>query len=652
MLGLHQDDWFITYFVHFLGPSSLLETFAIDRPLLGWVHFLTTNLVGESPLRWQVFGVFARWLSGLAMWWTLRALWPGWSLQVTAVVFLFALYPGFGQQYIAITYSSAFIVFALFLVSLGAMVWAFREGSWFWPKYLLSLGLCSFTLFTVEYFFGLEMLRPVLLWLILRERIADARKRIKHVGLYWTPYLLLMLVFIVYRLSTPTPRGQITLFDRLGGDPLVVALDLGKTVLQDVFEVTGLAWMKTLELTGLSSYGTITLLKYILIALGSALLSALYLFFMHTDRAIDPGAVTGARRRWAFESTILGLYALIVAGAPIWVTSLRIDLSYPLDRFTLPMMVGTSFVMVGLIELMTRTRMQSVLLVGVAVGLAAGLHFQTALSYRREWLLQKDFFWQLAWRAPGIQPGTVLLTSELPFVYNVDSLLTAPLNWIYSPSLPSRDLPYQLYNVESHLGLGLAGFEEGTPIYQTNRLTPFEGSTSQAIVVFYRPPACLKVIDPQVDRRFPDKPRYFRELLPLSKPDLIQPHADPGAHPPAHFFGAEPEHDWCYYFQKAELARQKGDWQEVADLGDQALEAGTKISYKKSIELVPFIQGYAYTGRWEDSQALTLQAYQSWENVGLSLCDLWEQIYQSASLDIGGQAAYQQVQRSVGCSTP
>ena len=81
----------------------------------------------------------------------------------------------------------------------------------------------------------------------------------------------------------------------------------------------------------------------------------------------------------------------------------------------------------------------------------------------------------------------------------------------------------------------------------------------------------MKVIDPVADQHLPDKPRFFRDALSFSRPELILTDANPPAAPPASLFDPEPEHDWCYYFEKAELARQRGDWQEVTRLGDQAL---------------------------------------------------------------------------------
>ena len=61
--------------------------------------------------------------------------------------------------------------------------------------------------------------------------------------------------------------------------------------------------------------------------------------------------------------------------------------------------------------------------------------------------------------------------------------------------------------------------------------------------------------------------------------------------PPSEIFGSEPQNGWCYYYQKATLARQMGDWQEVARLGNKALAEGYYPSDR--VEWMPFLQAYA-----------------------------------------------------------
>ena len=340
---------------------------------------------------------------------------------------------------------------------------------------------------------------------------------------------------------------------------------------------------------------------------------------------------------------------MLLGGAPIWATNLQIALFFPWDRFTLPMMLGVSLLMAGLIEVLPGYRWQSVVIVGALVGLAAGLHYQNALSYRKEWLLQRDFFWQLVWRAPAIQPGTVILTTDIPFRYDTDNSLTSPLNWTYAPENQKPEFTYLLYNLESRLSAGLPEFKSNEAINESQRLLPFKGSTAQALAVIYNPPACLKVIDPQYDMRLPGKPRYFREVLPFSDPDLILAGAEPAAQPPLNFFGPEPEPDWCYFFEKAELARQNGDWDMIAALGDQALGDGKKVYRNNVAELAPFIEGYARIGNWERAMQLSLEAYQTWGNMRLMLCDVWKDIYHDGALDTQGQEVFSDLQESLQC---
>jgi hypothetical protein len=173
-VGLYWDDWFYSYFNRFFGAADFWEAFQEDRPLASVLFFLTGKLVGGQILNWQIFAVATRWLACLAVWWTLSAVWPGKTRQIATVTLLFAIYPGFRQQHIAILYSNWFIVMALFMTSLGAMLWAVRKPGWFWPLFL-SLPLSGFSMAAVEYFFGLELL-PRCFWLAL-DKFDTARQR-------------------------------------------------------------------------------------------------------------------------------------------------------------------------------------------------------------------------------------------------------------------------------------------------------------------------------------------------------------------------------------------------------------------------------------------------------------------------------------------
>jgi hypothetical protein len=81
---------------------------------------------------------------------------------------------------------------------------------------------------------------------------------------------------------------------------------------------------------------------------------------------------------------------------------------------------------------------------------------------------------------------------------------------------------------------------------------------------------------------------------------------DPNGGSPAmnpYVFGAEPPHAWCWFYEQASLARQRGDWERVAMFGDEALKQGFYPA--DSLEWLPFMQAYAALGRDKDLKKLS-----------------------------------------------
>lgn len=88
--------------------------------------------------------------------------------------------------------------------------------------------------------------------------------------------------------------------------------------------------------------------------------------------------------------------------------------------------------------------------------------------------------------------------------------------------------------------------------------------------------------------------------------------------PPAQIFGPEPAHDWCYYYQKASLARQLGDWQEVGRLYDQVLDLNLEAG--DASEQIPFFEGLVNLGRYDDAKALYKKEIKGREKLRFPLC--------------------------------
>jgi len=59
-LGFYWDDWPKAWFLHLLGPTGFDEVYGADRPNLAWTYLITTSILGESPIAWQIFGLLTR----------------------------------------------------------------------------------------------------------------------------------------------------------------------------------------------------------------------------------------------------------------------------------------------------------------------------------------------------------------------------------------------------------------------------------------------------------------------------------------------------------------------------------------------------------------------------------------------------------------
>jgi len=443
----------------------------------------------------------------------------------------------------------------------------------------------------------------------------------------------------------------VQIFDLLISDPVGETLTLAKMILSDMVEGSLLAWAQTVNPANLVDIGRPLTLVYISLVIASFIITVL--FFMNYAKAESgPGDNVREERRLGLSLVLLGIFGLFVAGWPFWATQLEIGLGFPSDRFTLPMMLGTSLVIAGTMLLLPSKRILYSLVMGVLVCLAVGFHFLSANNYRWDWGTQKELFWQLTWRAPGIEPGTMLLASELPFTHYSDNSLTAPLNWIYAPDLQVERMPYLLYQIEARLGVNLSSLGEGKPVYEDYRSLYFEGSTDQALVFYHQPPGCLQILDPAIHASLPQKPKYISEAMALSEVELILPDTNPQARPPQHIFGSEPEHSWCYYYEKADHARQQSDWDQLISLGEQAFKLDHRLYPVNAPEYLPYIEAYAQVGDYQRAEDLTKQALELNFRMERSLCDTWARIYGTTPDSSQLDSAFAEIVELLGCKIP
>jgi hypothetical protein len=313
---------------------------------------------------------------------------------------------------------------------------------------------------------------------------------------------------------------------------------------------------------------------------------------------------------------------MLVAGWPFWLTSVPVSLGYPANRATLSFMLGVSLLLAGLLALLPRQL--NWILLAVLVSLAAGRQFQWSNDFRRDWNAQKNLFWQMTWRAPALKPGTIVLMNE-KLAFYADNSIGAALNWIYAPDNHTSRVDYVLFYPTNRLGGALVSLEPGQPVKYDYLAGQFEGNTSQVVAFYYAPPGCLRLLDPEIDpynHLIPDD-SLMREAALISSSAPILNDGSNSRMP--EIYGPEPERAWCYYFERADLARQMDDWEQVAALGDKAFKLDDYPN--DPLERFVFVEGYAQLGQWQQALDHSQASYKVSKNfVGPLLCKLWERI--------------------------
>ncbi len=627
--GYHWDDWGLLGLFQLGGSQALLDYFALARPLWGYVYLVTLSLLGTNPTVWQGFALLMRWLAALGLWWSLRLTWPRWPRFAFWATALALVYPGFRQHSIAIAYGHHALMLAIFYTSLGLSLWTLRHTRWKTAWQLLAVALSLFHLFSSEYFFGLEIVRPLFFWAILNQENGSTRQRFQRLWRAWWPYALVILAFLIW-------RGLFfeSQLYALSAQPSTLLASLPAQIGNGLWNASLLAWAQIFQWPPPEQMGPRLTLLYTTLLL-IALVGLLFYDQRRFSRtASEEGPIPSPWKTWL----AIGVMALLTAGIPFYLARLPIQLKFPEDRFTQPFALGTALLIATVLEHMP-SRAWRTLLASLLVTLAIGLQIQFAFAFREDWKRQKAYFWQLAWRVPGLQSGTAILSERSPFAFTDDDALTVATNWLYGASLTGQ-WQYQHISIATRLEFNPDTMQFTRPIEGKLQWNDFVVNPQQILVVQFAPPSCLRVLHPIYDADLPVAPRsrsmtetllslgfplMRREeaaALPRSAVHLVIPDPQKPAHPPQVIFGAEPPHTWCYYFEKADLARSRGDWAEVAHLGDQAFAR----SYQPDnlAEYLPFIEAYLHVGQIEKAKTLTLEVAQQMPILRPALCAIWQ----------------------------
>jgi hypothetical protein len=628
--GFYWDDWPFAWLAKFMGPGEFIPAFRGFRPFLGPIFLATTSLIPSDPLLWQITSLLVRFASGMAAWFALSQVWPSRKRQVLVTSLLFLVFPGYSQHWVALTHvNQEWIPLIFYLLSFGFTARALRlhesrAGSSRLDRFFhrplvntaIALLLLIAGLFPTEYFIGLEPLRFLFLWVIVSETAVAWRDRLVQALRYWWPYLLVWMADAAW-LAYYYKSGAYISYGVTAVQSMPRLSEAVAAFADALWKAGVYAWVQVLVLVGRSITTPSSLLTLAVIVLAFAL-GSLYLLRSNWPE--------GAGRGFALPAIAIGLTGILLGRVPSFAAGLPLTLQSSYDRLMISMMLGASLFAAGMVELLVRNPRARTGIFALLIALAVGQQFFNANIFRRDWARQQQIYWQMAWRMPALQPGTALVTQQMPLDYETDFSMTAALNWIYAPQTHPASLPYALIYDEKRLGGGvLPSLESGTAIRFPFRTVEFSGSTSQIIAIYVPPDGCLRVLDPALGdaQTYSKFPASLTEPIPLSNLALIEINA-PARVLPASPFGEEPQHDWCYLYEKAALALQAKNWNEVVSLAAQANLGG--LTPQDAFEWLPFIEGYARADHIPSAEQLTHTAWNQDPKVHRGLCVLWRRL--------------------------
>ena len=657
-LRLYWDDWPIVAAARLQGVQAFWEFYRYERPLSAWSYTLTIPVLGTHPLTWHIFSLLLRWLAVVGFWFVLQLIWPGRRRQATWAALLFAIYPIFTQQPVAITFNQQWQIYVLYFLSVGAMLLALRRPRWFWPLTIISLASMLLHMVTMEYLWSLELLRPVFLWLAISGSApASLRHSLGKVVKAWAPYGLgLTGVFawwFNFQRNLPESHTAELILNpentTAGLGPLALILQLAQAMLQDLIHNLLGAWYQTITPESLALSDRSVLLS---LAIGFVSAVGVFFFLRWSDgrpAPASPEMTPTARSDWWKPAAVLGLIWTVLGPLPVWLIDRQSLLGLQSGRFALAALPGMALLIIALLEAFTPRRLAKILLVAALVGAATGYHLRVAVSYYRSSLSQTSFFWQLYWRAPSLQPGTALLSADELFLYMGRRPTGIALNLLYPQPYGTTQAGYWFLELYHDIGpLQVPKLAREKPFTDSFRTFEFNGSSLNSLVIYYKPGAgrCLWVLSPD-DAGLLELPEITRQALPVANLSRILPQPAGPDDPPVELFGAEPAREWCYYYQKAELARQQGLWGEVIALGEQA--AQQDLSPGNPYEMLPFIEAQARRENWQAAVAQTTTAWEANPDLAPRLCLAWEKFLEGAALEGEDRQAVNGLLESMAC---
>lgn len=595
-LGYFNDDWYLMYDVRVHGAQFFHDIFSSDRPGRAYLMIPMYSLFGLNPLPYNVSAYVFRLLGGISFFWVLQLLWPERKSFALIAALLFTIYPGFLSQHNAIDYQSHMVALFFAILSISLTLKAILS-----VRVQVKVGWAALSIISgwialsqMEYYIGIEAFRlaciVVLTW---RSKGPEFRRKVQVSFFNWLPFAIVPAGFLFWRIFLfEAERKATDIGSQLGQlftSPLTGLWWL-TYLFQDFFNVLLTPWVLPWSIFVLPMR-----LQNQLIGFGLA--GVAVLLFVLGSRLVeeqDPETLAGSGPRETREQMWVGVIAILGGLAPVIAANRHIILP-DYSRYTLIASIGAVILLSAFIQQLSSIRLRNVI-VGLLIVIGVLTHYGNSVKAAADTEGVQNFWWQVAWRAPQFESGTTISVTYPNVAIQEDYFMWGAAGHIYYPGPKNKDdlqiqLPAIVLN-EYSVSRILSKRGEDTYIKRGGVEVVNE---YDRVLVMTQPTdnSCVRILDgDSPDLSLHDQNRVML-VAPYSKLDSVVTDGN-SPNPPTVIFGDEPLHDWCYFYQKADLARQRGAWDEVIALYETANQMGYRPN--DQIELMPFLQAYAYKG--------------------------------------------------------
>ena len=618
-IGYYADDWASMYAARTAGPRILNQYYIVDaRPARALVTIPLYMLFKGNPYYYSLSAYLFRVLGALTMLWVLRLVWPVQRRETFWTALLFLVYPGFLSQTIPVDFQSHLIAIWMAYLSIGLGLKSIFVQDRFQRRLLWIGAVLSgwFYLGLMEYYIGFEAVRLLLTGVIFLRYAGGWMRNILSGLRSWLAYAFIPFTFLIWRLFIFEGQRKVTdvgtQFGVFAAMPFKTILSWLVYFLQDIMNVTVLAWG-----VPLSQLGFNLRLRDGLTAFGLSLL-VLILFYLALSLIDGSDADRPQGADFATEAFWVG---------GLWVPCGLVAVTLANRHIVFPEYARYGFVSAGgavllLAALLSRIKGRRIQLAALGFLLVSATITHHANGVRFADLADdiRAFWWQASWRIPALKPGTTLVAHYPNGGIIETSTVWGPANQIYFPEGTATGsvqpgISAILLNPDTVRDI-LNQKNQYADIYNFMEFQP----DPRHILILTRPGpySCLQVIDGAAPEYSGSEDPMFLMIGSHSEPGYIKTES-PFQAVPEFLFGPEPKHDWCYFYEKAALARQRRDWSEVLKLGIEADRQ--KHRPDDLIEWMPFLEAYARSGD-EKALARLASVIQSDKFVARQACDI------------------------------